>query len=154
MENNEIDWTQVVEWFGYKPKFHDSEVVSIELRRSPDPSIIRIHAFQMTSEVDESGYFVLDKHALITFNLTDIEEQNFSDWNHQNALMGIDMSVTPSGHRLEMEAAYGINGYIVAKHITIEVQPVQKEDIHKTFAAGRNRKKLNERSEGGETFGP
>jgi hypothetical protein len=138
MENDNIDWSPVVEWFGYKPKFHDAEVVSIELYRSPAPSIIRIHTFTMTSEVDEKGYFVLDKHAIVTFKLTNIEAQNISAWNHQNALMGLDISVVPAGHRLEMEAAYGVDGYVVARHIDVEVQPVQKDDIYKTKVAGRS----------------
>jgi len=93
----------------------------------------------MTSEVDESGYFILDKHALVTFNLISVREQNFSEWNHQNALMGLDISTTLNGHRLEMEAAYGVDGYVVANHIAIEVQPIEKEDIFKTLVAGRNR---------------
>jgi hypothetical protein len=123
MEKAEIDWSAITEWFGYKPRFHDSEVVSIELCRDPKPSILRLYAFRMNSDVDERGYFRLDLHALVSFKLSGITEAQIDDWNHQNALMSLEITDATEGYRLAMESAYGVDGYIVAKHIEITVEP-------------------------------
>ena len=54
------------DWFGYWPSFHDSEIVSLHLNRT-NPSALKIHSWHTTSEVDEAGYYVQTKHAVIEF---------------------------------------------------------------------------------------
>ena len=56
----------LVAWFGRVPSFHDAEIVSLSLHRRA-PSMLSIHAWNMTKEVDDRGYFVLDRHAVVTF---------------------------------------------------------------------------------------
>jgi hypothetical protein len=52
---------------GYWPAFHDANVLRVE--RSGDTLTVVVHVFQMTSEVDARGHFVLTKHHLVTFEL-------------------------------------------------------------------------------------
>ncbi|MGF7149072.1 hypothetical protein FHS96_002714 [Sphingomonas zeicaulis] len=75
-------WTGLVDWFGYSPNFHDAEVLSVDLARAPHPSAIRIHAWRTTSEIDEAGHFILDRHALVTIKIVDIQSLRLEDWNH------------------------------------------------------------------------
>jgi hypothetical protein len=58
--------------FGYWPSFHDAEVVRVALSRAPayrEGAFLEadVHAFEMTSDVDERGYFVLRHHVLVSF---------------------------------------------------------------------------------------
>ena len=62
-------WKTVIQWFGYKPTFHDAEVIGIELRRAPDRSTVRVHAWRTLQEVDEEGHFRQDRHAIVTIIL-------------------------------------------------------------------------------------
>ena len=53
----------VTDWFGYWPSLHDSEVLSADFQRAiggSGPELrVKVHAFEMTSEVNEKGYFKL-----------------------------------------------------------------------------------------------
>ncbi len=122
-EQTEIDWSAVIGWFGEMPRFHDAEVVSLELHRDPRPSHLRLYAFRMNSDLDERGYYRLDLHALVTFTLSGILEMEIDNWNHQNALMSLTITTADEGHRLELESAYGVDGWITAKNISILIEP-------------------------------
>ncbi|MDE1993821.1 MAG: hypothetical protein KGI75_15060 [Rhizobiaceae bacterium] len=55
----------VVGWFGRTPRFHDAKLLEINfLNRAT--GLLRIHAWNMTSEVDADGYFILEKHAVVS----------------------------------------------------------------------------------------
>ncbi len=124
MSKSPLDWSEVIEWFGGIPRFHDNEVISIDLRRDPEPSVISIRAFRMTPEVDSRGYYVLDKHATVMFTLKGILEQELDGWNHQNAIMNLEITEVDTGWRLEMDPAYGVGGYFIAESITMKIEPV------------------------------
>jgi hypothetical protein len=60
--------SDVVNWFGYWPTFHDAEVLTITLERRSGCRVV-IHTFEKTSDLDSRGYYVLTKHAIVTFTL-------------------------------------------------------------------------------------
>ena len=116
-------WKAVIEWFGYKPNFHDAEVLSIELRRAPECSIVRVHVWRTGREIDEKGYFLHDRHAIVSFIIKDIVRQELRDWNYQNVLSLLHVTDEPDGPTLTLEGIYGVEGDIVAREISIEIEP-------------------------------
>ena len=58
-------------WFGYWPRFHDAEIVSLHLNRR-GPSSLLIHTWETTNKVDVHGYFVHEKYVVVEFVLEDI----------------------------------------------------------------------------------
>lgn len=93
-----------------RPSFHDAEVVSILLDRS-GKSKVRVHAFEMTSEVDADGYFVSTKHAIITFDLegfvSDETGSTHLNWfNHQNVLSSASVRQVVGGYELLLDGIY------------------------------------------------
>jgi hypothetical protein len=72
---------EITSWFGQWPTIHDAEVVSIELNRS-GTSILKVHTFATSKELDSRGYFVTHKHAIVSFLLDDIYELQLSGFNH------------------------------------------------------------------------
>jgi len=79
-------------FFGYWPTFHDAEVLTIALDRYSGCRVV-IHAFRMTSGVDSAGYYVLDKHAIVTFIIegfpadsSGIVNTGIEGFNYQNVL--------------------------------------------------------------------
>ncbi len=61
---------EVIAWFGYVPSFHDASIKRMEFANSD--GILEIAAFRMTDKVDDKGFFVLDRHAVVTLHLTDV----------------------------------------------------------------------------------
>jgi len=94
--------------FGRWPSFHDAEVISMELCRNltgiAHPTLkTRIHAFEMTSEVNDHGYYVLRNHVLVGFVFRDIDELSMNGFNQQNALWELEI-VDISSRQLELPA--------------------------------------------------
>ena len=82
--------------FGRWPSFHDAEVISMELCRNltgiPHPTLkARIHVWEITSEVNDRGYYVLRNHVLAGFLFRDIDELSMNGFNQQNALWGLEI---------------------------------------------------------------
>ena len=123
IEGNIPGWQDVVSWFGFEQTFHDSEVVSIDLRRDPEPSVMRIHAFRVTRKTDEKGYYVLDRHAIVSFHMSGITHQELVGWNDRNYLFSLDISRTDDGLRIHMETSYGVAGTLCVKELRFTIEP-------------------------------
>lgn len=111
--------------FGYWPSFHDAEVIEFNLWRvEVEPAVDRhvfpvlttkIHLWELTSEVDARGYFILRHHTLVTLRFHDMDELRMDGFNHQNAIYGLGFTIEeregglPPFLRVEFEPAFGIS---------------------------------------------
>jgi hypothetical protein len=82
---------RLVQIFGRWPSFHDAEVVRYSAVRTTDyksgPIIeADVHVFEMTSEVDARGFYVLRHHTLVTLRFDGVAENRMAYFNNQNAL--------------------------------------------------------------------
>jgi hypothetical protein len=116
---------ELLQWFeGRMPSFHDAEVLALSLDRATACAILKVHAFEMTSEVDSRGYFVCTRHVVVTFKLSWISSIELDGFNHQNALGGLKVSRMDDGEiRLDLEPAYGLGGFILAREVEISIAP-------------------------------
>ncbi|QSX79368.1 Imm50 family immunity protein [Agrilutibacter solisilvae] len=64
----------LVEAMGYWPSFHDANVM--EASRSGDSFSVTVHLFAMTDQVDSAGYYVLEKHHLVTIVMRGVESNS------------------------------------------------------------------------------
>lgn len=116
---------ELLQWFaGRMPSFHDAEVLSLALDRDAASAILRVHAFQMTSELDARGHYICTRHVVVVFKLSWIGSMELDGFNHQNALEGLKVSRTDDGEvRFDLEAAYGLGGFIQAREVEIGIEP-------------------------------
>ena len=116
---------ELLNWFGGRlPSFHDAEVLGVAFDREAAAATLRVHAFEMTSEVDAKGYFVCTRHVVVTFQIAWITAMELDGFNHQNALDALRIGRTEEGeYRLDLEPAYGLGGFIQAREIAISIQP-------------------------------
>lgn len=116
---------ELLQWFaGRMPSFHDAEVLSLALDRDAASAILKVHAFEMTSEVDARGYFICTRHVVVVFKLQWIGSMELDGFNQQNALDGLKVSRTDGGEvRLDLEPAYGLGGFIQAREVEIGIEP-------------------------------
>lgn len=114
--------TELYDWFGYWPDFHDSEVIHLYLNRTGTSSML-VEAWNMTDKVDERGYFVVDKEVLVEFLLEGITELDLEDFNHQNVIMSLQIERTESGYRFDMDTSFGLLGTIDVDRFSIRLVP-------------------------------
>jgi hypothetical protein len=103
--------------FGRWPSFHDAEVLHASFDRSGEEGptlVLAIHVFEMTSEVDAGGCYVLKHHTEVTMRFTRINLTRFEGFNEQNVLWSFDVEeIPPSEHdgrrlRVDMPTSYGL----------------------------------------------
>jgi hypothetical protein len=93
---------KLIRIFGYWPSFHDAEVIELSFWRGDvDPDAgkytfpvltVKLHVWEITRDVNAKGYLVLRKHTLTTIRFHDIYEFKMEGFNHQNAILGLDIS--------------------------------------------------------------
>ena len=110
METEIEGWRYLIDWFGHSPNFHDAEVLSVDLRREPEPSVLRVHAWRTNADVDANGFFRLDRHATVTFTIEGITALRLDTWNHQNVLAELRISEAEGAYTLHMPSSYGMEG--------------------------------------------
>jgi hypothetical protein len=111
------------DWFGRKPRFHDAELLEITFSGGGS-GLMRIHAWNMTNEVDARGYFVLDKHAVVILALDGVSLIHCSDFDMAPGII-FELEITKEGEqfRIEWDSSYGVNGFVVAKRMEISLAP-------------------------------
>lgn len=133
----------VLEWFGFWPSFHDSEVISINLHRSlrgeekgPILSVC-LYTFQMTSELVENSFYKLIKNCVIELEFESIDSLEIEGFNHQNALDCIEFSETKnllgsSVISVVFNSAYGVGfDFICSKVRVVSLIPgIPADDLH------------------------
>ena len=112
----------LIAWFGEWPSFHDAEILELRLRRAGS-SHCHIHTWKMTHEIDTNGYYVLEKHVVVTFTIDNIEELSLEGFNRQNVLSGLEVSQTEDLVSLTLEPCYGLGGYLTAKSVIVSFVP-------------------------------
>lgn len=110
----------IVNWFGRWPSFHDAEIISLELNRL-GRSYLRVHAFQVTSDVDERHYYRTDKHAIVVFALEDISFLSLQDFSNQNVISGLSVGKVDDGFSLQFYPCYGLSGEIRARTLSVDL---------------------------------
>ena len=119
----------LIEWFGRVPHFHDGYLPDITVSGSGGGTgLIRIHAWNMTSEVDARGYLILDKHAVVTMALEGVNRINLTDLDMVPAII-FSMEFTKSGEHvcIEWDTSYGLSRSITAKHVQVSLTPGKPE---------------------------
>lgn len=62
-----------------------------------------LHAFEMTDEVDEKGYFVLRKHALVTFHFAAVHDASLERFDSDNTLFALDITRASDARAFRVE---------------------------------------------------
>ena len=96
---------QLHDWFGYWPTFHDAEVICLHLNRK-SPSILKVHTWKMTSEVDGTGRYLLAKDVVVDFVIdvsTADDALELYGFSHQNVIFGLAINKDDSKYKLDID---------------------------------------------------
>lgn len=146
MEEVDVSWRiknsrRITDIFGYWPAFHDAEVRSVSLvsasgvpseKEKDFPSLeLKVHLWEMTDEVDASGYFVTTKHTLATLRFLEIDELHLVGFNFQNAIFALSIEpIMNEGQgpsviqqsslmRVEIEPAHGLSASFICQSMEV-----------------------------------
>lgn len=89
-----IGHEQVVEAFGYWPGFHDSPICRFE--HTPDRIEVDLDVWEMSSEVDARGFFMLQKRHRVGFRFTGILRADLDRFIPENILFALRLSTMTS----------------------------------------------------------
>jgi hypothetical protein len=99
----------VIREFGRWPSFHDAQVISIVLQRAPVSMELKVNVFAYGPPTPESRpYFERLHDSVLTMLLTDIEDLELEDWNHQNVLNSIQMELQGDRVRVALSGIFGV----------------------------------------------
>jgi hypothetical protein len=118
---------ELLDWFGYWPSFHDAEIISLVLNRN-GLSSLRLHTWHTTSQVDERGCYIKEKHVVVSFHMEEILALALNNFSQQNVIFGLEIVEDNYGYRLVLDPCYGLEGSIRARAVSIELEP-GSEDV-------------------------
>jgi hypothetical protein len=88
----------VVDLYGRWISFHDAQVSAYVAPTQESQSLaVTVHTWQMTDKVDAKGYFVLEKHALVSFRFDSIFDVEMAAFDADNILFGIEFTPSSDG---------------------------------------------------------
>jgi hypothetical protein len=114
--------TELFDWFGYWPTFHDGEIVDLELRRTGSSSL-RVHTFTTTGEVDSRGHYVSIKHVVVKLVMDGVSDLQFNGFHVQNVINALLITRVEAGFQIELEPVVGMCGTITVARVRIELEP-------------------------------
>lgn len=112
----------LIEWFGRVPRFHDAHLLEITLS-SIGPRRLRISTWIMTDKVDDNGYFVLEKHAVVTLTLNFVTSVSLSEFDLPGIIFDLEISKIERMYHVTWTGSYGVNGTLMAKELSFALEP-------------------------------
>ncbi|MGO9108253.1 MAG: Imm50 family immunity protein [Thermoguttaceae bacterium] len=128
--------------YGRWPSFHDAEVIWMRFDRRATslgngPTVeALIHTFEMTSEVNSAGFYVLRNHVLVHLRFSRVMELILDGFNHQNALLVL--SIEDIRHRqmehlnfeVKFDTSFGLEASFQCQDIeVVDVQPCDNDGL-------------------------
>ena len=121
--------SKVLDWFGRVPRFHDAIILELTLRNSKE-SCLRIHAWNMTNEVDQNGFFVLAKHAVVTISAHHVTSIQLDDFDTSAIIFDLTIRKHGDQYTISWSSSYGISESFKAKKLRMELQPGKPVESH------------------------
>ena len=120
----EIDGANaVVAWFGAWPRFHDHYLLC-----APESGCttgeLRIHGWVTNwNAVDAGGYFLHDRHCVVTLELARIESVELTERTFPAIIGDLTFEREGSGWTISWDSSYGAAGAVRAQHVRATLQP-------------------------------
>jgi len=109
----------LIDWFGRVPRFHDAELLQIDLS-SASGSSLHVHAWNLTNVLDSKGFYVTDNHALVTVKLVNVQRIDLSEFHLPGIISSMDFEDAKPGTRVSWASSYGVDGSILAETVLFE----------------------------------
>lgn len=110
-------YSKLIEAMGYWPSFHDANVLKVT---SGNGSLtVTLHVFAMTSQVDSAGYYVLDKHHLVTLVLEDVQSSSLPPDYASDCLNLLSLRRAGASICVEFDSHMSTGGEVLCNGVTV-----------------------------------
>ena len=109
---------KLVEAMGYWPSFHDANV--LEVSRCPGSFSTTIHVFSMTDQVDTAGYYILEKHHLVTLVMLGVQGNSLPTDYSSDCLEELTFQRVGDMLQINFESVMGQSGTILCSGAEIQ----------------------------------
>jgi hypothetical protein len=109
-------------WFGGFPSFHDAKA---EFQINSDGTgWLKAHGFRMTDKVDAQGFYVSDKHFVVTVFFGSLCSVSLSDFLPGQFILGaLDFKKCDEGIRVDfLDTSYGVSGYVISRNLDLKFE--------------------------------
>jgi hypothetical protein len=87
------NYQTLIDHFGYWPSFHDAKVKAYTAPTVDRATLdLTLHTWEMTSELDARGYYVLRKHVLVGFRFAGVHDASLERFGSGNILFGMNIT--------------------------------------------------------------
>jgi hypothetical protein len=117
---------ELINWFGRVPRFHDAELLEISLA-SKGPSTLRLHTWQSTDKLDDRGYYISDKHIVVTIGLEAVSYVALNNFNLPGIIFDLEIAKAPNLYELSWAGSYGVSGTLRAERMRFDLRPGKPE---------------------------
>lgn len=112
------------EWMGGFPTLHDATMTDFQIR-GDGSGHLKAQAFRMTDKVDERGFYVLEKHCLVTLRFEGISQVELGGFLPGEAILfGLAITKPADEFVCELTSSYGVAGQITARLISVTFEPM------------------------------
>jgi hypothetical protein len=120
----------VVRHFGRWPGFHDAVVEQLSLNL-PGETLLAVRSWNMTSEVDDRGYFRHTHLALVKIFLTGVLQIEIGGTDIEAGCILFGLSLTKEGeaYQLVLDPTLGMGGAIRCRGVRLEVYPEEVSSL-------------------------
>ena len=126
IENYINNYDLVLKTMGRWPNFHDSVVMKIE--RDENSCSVDIHVFDMTSQVDKDGYYILRNHHRIVILMTGVIENSLYDEDQKDILFGLEIEKNDDKFTIIFDSVMDLGGVVKFQGIkVVQVFPCDKD---------------------------
>jgi hypothetical protein len=80
--------------------------------------------------VDDKGYFVFTKHAIVTFVLEGFPKNSdglvttrIDHFSHQNVLSSVAIAKVAGGYTLTLDGCFGVDGTLCCEKLSVNLRP-------------------------------
>jgi hypothetical protein len=107
----------LVEAMGFWPSFHDANVM--EALRDADAFAVTVHLFAMTDQVNSDGYYILEKHHLVTIALHGVQSNSLPSDYSTDCLDGLSFQRDGAFLQVEFGSHMDQGGTVVCRKAEI-----------------------------------
>jgi immunity protein 50 of polymorphic toxin system len=118
----------LTEAMGYWPSFHDANVLAVA--RDDHAFTLTVHLFAMTDQIDPAGYFILEKHHLVTIVMHDVQSNSLPPAYSDDCLDRLSFSRTGDFSQVDFESHLDQDGTVVCRRVEIaSIAPCSSEGV-------------------------
>jgi Immunity protein 50 len=116
-----FDTSELVDWFGEVPNFHDCEIEKIEAIAKYDSLTISVRSFIYIDDVSADGEIIKQRHSLVIFKATGLLKMEISNWYCPNVIGDLSIKVFDHGVAIDIEPAVGMSVSVFARSLSASV---------------------------------